>query len=98
VRLEIRFVTGYAFRHTARCAPDIRFSGCGAYGSHGSPALFDVHIYDDTGDSFATAFNSLNAQGYQGVPWIIGEAVYNDATEAAALRQQATSTASKFFI
>jgi len=66
--------------------------GPSSFGSSGSPQLFDVHIYDETGASFATAFAALKAQGYEGVPWIIGEAFYNDATEAAALRQQATST------
>jgi hypothetical protein len=66
--------------------------GPSAYGNSGSPQLFDVHIYDETGASFATAFSSLNAQGYQGVPWIIGEAFYNDAAEAASLRRQANST------
>jgi hypothetical protein len=69
--------------------------GPSAYGSSGSPQLFDVHIYDETGVSFETAFDSLNAQGYQGVPWIIGEAFYNDATEAASLRQEANSTGQK---
>ena len=66
--------------------------GASAYGDSGSPQLFDVHIYDETGASFATAFSSLSAQGYQGVPWIIGEAFYNDAAEAESLRQQANST------
>jgi len=66
--------------------------GPSAYGNRGSPQLFDVHIYDETGNSFATAFNSLISQGYQGVPWIIGEAYYNDAAEAAAQRAEATST------
>jgi hypothetical protein len=66
--------------------------GPSAYGNQGSPQLFDVHIYDETGNSFATAFNSLTSQGYQGVPWIIGEAFYNDAAEAAAQRQEANST------
>jgi len=66
--------------------------GPSVYGSSGSPLLFDVHIYDDTGAQFGVAFDSLNAQGYQGVSWIIGEAFYNDAVEAAALRQQANST------
>jgi hypothetical protein len=69
--------------------------GPSPYGSSGSPGLFDVHIYDETGAEFGIAFISLNAQGYQGVPWIIGEAYYNDATEAAALRQQADSTGQK---
>ena len=66
--------------------------GPSAYGNQGSPQLFDVHIYDETGSSFATAFSGLNSQGYQGVPWIIGEAFYNDAAEAAALRQEINST------
>lgn len=69
--------------------------GPSAYGSNGSPQLFDVHIYDETGAEFGTAFTSLNAQGYGGVPWIIGEAYYNNAAEAAALRQQANSTGQK---
>jgi hypothetical protein len=69
--------------------------GPSAFGSNGSPQLFDVHIYDETGASFATAFSSLNTQGYGAVPWIIGEAFYNDATEAAALRQEANSTGQK---
>jgi hypothetical protein len=62
------------------------------YGNHGAPPLFDVHIYDETGVSFATAFTALKAQGYAGTIWIIGEAYYNDAAEAASLRQQVTST------
>ncbi|MGA1985867.1 MAG: hypothetical protein ABSG72_06320 [Candidatus Sulfotelmatobacter sp.] len=66
--------------------------GASAYGNQGSPQLFDVHIYDETGNSFATAFNALTSQGYQGIPWIIGEAFYDDAAEAAAQRQEADST------
>ena len=69
--------------------------GPSSYGNSGSPQVFDVHIYDETGGSFATTFSSLSAQGYQGVPWIIGEAFYNDATEAASLRHQANSTGQK---
>jgi hypothetical protein len=66
--------------------------GPSAYGSNGAPPRFDVHIYSDPSNSFLTVFNSLNAQGYQGIPWVIGEAYYNDATEAAALRQSITAT------
>jgi hypothetical protein len=69
--------------------------GPSSYGNQGSPQLFDVHIYDETGNSFATAFSSLTSQGYQGIPWIIGEAFYNDAAEAAAQRQEANSTGQK---
>jgi len=69
--------------------------GPSAFGNQGPPQLFDVHIYDETGNSFATAFNSLTSQGYQGVPWIIGEAFYNDAAEAAAQRAEANGTGQK---
>lgn len=69
--------------------------GPSRFGNQGAPALFDVHIYDETGNSFMTAFNGLTAQGYQGVPWIIGEAFYNDAAEAAAQRAAATTTGQK---
>ena len=66
--------------------------GPSPFGNSGSPQLFDVHIYDETGSSFTTAFNALTSQGYQGVSWIIGEAYYNDAAEAAAQRQAANNT------
>lgn len=66
--------------------------GASTYGNNGSPSLFDVHIYDETGTSFKTAFNSLASQGYKGVDWIIGEAWYNDAVEAKSLRQEVSST------
>jgi hypothetical protein len=66
--------------------------GPSPFGDHGSPTVFDLHIYRDVANSFPTAFDSLNGQGYGGVGWIIGEAFYNDASEAAALRQEATNT------
>jgi hypothetical protein len=69
--------------------------GPSPYGNHGSPQLFDVHIYNDAGNSFESTFNALNAQRYQGVPWVIGEAFYNDAMEASALRQATNSTGQK---
>ncbi len=69
--------------------------GPSPFGNQGSPKLLEVHIYDETGNSFMTAFNALTSQGYQGVPWIIGEAYYNDAAEAAAQRQAANSTGQK---
>lgn len=69
--------------------------GPSPFGNSGSPQLFDVHIYDETGSSFETAFNGLNSQGYQGIAWIIGEAFYNDAAEAASLRQEINSTGQK---
>ncbi len=72
--------------------------GPSAYGNHGSPQLFDVHIYDETGNSFATAYSSLTSQGYQGIPWIIGEGYYNDATEAAAQRAEKKAPGNRFSI
>ena len=69
--------------------------GASPFGNHGSPLLFDVHIYDETGSSFATAFNALKSQGYQGIGWIIGEAYYNDAAEAESIRQEINSTGQK---
>ena len=69
--------------------------GPSAYGNSGAPQLFDVHIYDETESSFITAFNALTSQGYQGIPWIIGEAFYNDAAEAVAQRQAVNSTGQK---
>ncbi|MGC2326184.1 MAG: hypothetical protein WA604_05675 [Candidatus Sulfotelmatobacter sp.] len=69
--------------------------GPSAYGNSGAPQVFDVHIYDETGSSFATAFSALTSQGYSGIPWIIGEAFYNDAAEAAAQRQAANTTGQK---
>jgi hypothetical protein len=71
--------------------------GPSAFGNHGSPQLFDVHIYDNAANSFATAFTALTSQGYQEIGWIIGEAFYNDATEAMALRQEVSSTGQKVF-
>ncbi|HEY6303960.1 MAG TPA: hypothetical protein VIX14_12930 [Terriglobales bacterium] len=76
-------------------AKSVAVCGPSSYGNQGSPQLFEVHIYDETGDSFPTAFNSLPSQGYQAVPWIIGEAFYNDAAQASSLRQQANSTGQK---
>jgi hypothetical protein len=66
--------------------------GPSAYGNNGSPQRFDVHIYDETPASFNTAFSGLSAQGHQNVPWVIGEAYYNDAAEAASLRQAINSS------
>lgn len=66
--------------------------GSSAFGDHGAPQLFEVHTYDETGNNFATAVAALTAQGYAGTPWIIGEAFYNDAVEAASLRAAINST------
>jgi hypothetical protein len=43
------------------------------------PASSVDKSFFESASEFGIAFNSPNAQGYQGVPWIIGEAYYNDA-------------------
>lgn len=63
-----------------------------AYGNHGSPQRFDLHIYDQPSASFMTAFKGLASQGYGGVPWVIGETYYNDEGEAESIRQAMSST------
>ena len=62
------------------------------YGKNPVPPIFDLHFYDDAGTNFANAVTALNGQGYKGMPWILGEAYYNDATEASQLRQQIDAT------
>jgi hypothetical protein len=58
--------------------------GSSQYGNHGSPYVFDIHIYDESSPSrqFIAAYNSLNQAGYAGVDWIIGGAFYKDAAAA----------------
>lgn len=60
--------------------------GPSEFGDHGLPEVFDIHFYDNNIPDFWNAFNRLSDQGYQATPWIIGEAFYNDAQEAAELR------------
>jgi hypothetical protein len=57
-------------------------AGLGAY-----PPLYDVHIYDNPpiSSAYSLALNAFNARG-QSQQWIIGEASYNDASEAATLQ------------
>src|ERR1700736_1865784 len=45
--------------------------GPSVFGNHGSPPLLETHIYDETGNNFATAVTALAAEGYAGTPWII---------------------------
>jgi hypothetical protein len=73
--------------------------GNSRYGNHGSPYLFDIHLYDGSNPSqlFMTAYNSLNLAGYAGVGWIIGEAFYNDAVEAQGLQSAIQSTGQTVF-
>lgn len=61
------------------------------YGQNPVPPVFDLHFYDNAGANFANAFTALNAAGFSGKPWILGEAYYNDA-EASQLRQQINAT------
>jgi hypothetical protein len=62
------------------------------YGQNPAPPVFDLHFYDNADANFAAAFSALNAAGFKGKPWILGEAYYNDATEAPQLRQQIDAT------
>jgi len=51
------------------------------YGNN-PPEVFDLHIYDNPYQSFVNAHGRLKALGYTNIPWIIGEAYYNDQSEA----------------
>jgi hypothetical protein len=66
--------------------------GDSQYGNHGSPYLFDVHLYDRTSQTFVTVFDTLNRVGLGGKGWIIGEAYYNDQAQAASLRDAINTT------
>jgi hypothetical protein len=46
------------------------------------PAAFDLHIYEDSYNKFINARHRIAQQGYGNIPWVIGEALYNDAEEA----------------
>jgi len=70
--------------------------GSSLFGDHGYPYLFDVHIYEDAYDHFLSAYSALNSQGYN-PGWIIGEAYYNDAAEAAALSSAMAYTGQTVF-
>ena len=53
------------------------------------PGAFDLHIYDDASQSFRETNRRLAGLGLGEVPWIVGEAFYNDAVEAQQLGQAA---------
>lgn len=50
------------------------------------PHLFSFHVYDNAGMTFLAINSALNANGFRVQGLIIGEAFYNDASEAAELR------------
>ena len=53
------------------------------------PGAFDLHVYNDASRSFQEANRRLAGLGLGEVPWIVGEAFYNDAVEAQQLGQAA---------
>lgn len=61
------------------------------YGDNPPPAL-DLHFYHTPYESFINAHNRLMQIGYANVPWIIGEALYNDAQEADELARAIKDT------
>jgi hypothetical protein len=65
--------------------------GDSQYGNHGSPWVYDLHIYEDAYNNFLTAYQTLSAQGYN-PGWIIGEAFYNDASAAADIQSAIQAT------
>jgi len=68
--------------------------GHSTFGSHGPPAVLDLHFYKDVGARFESARAILRAAGYR-QPWIVGESYYNDAAEAVGLRQAMRATRQK---
>jgi hypothetical protein len=46
------------------------------------PEVFDLHIYDNSYASFVNAHTRMKALGVSKIPWIIGEAFYNDSKQA----------------
>jgi hypothetical protein len=55
------------------------------------PQAFDLHLYADAGRALRTADGILRGTGVTDVPFIIGEAYYNDPAEAADLATVAGS-------
>jgi hypothetical protein len=75
--------------------PDIkqnRFAQMRSIYGNNPPDVFDLHIYADSYDKFVNAHQQIAAQGYGNTPWIIGEALYNDAQEADELDQAIKAT------
>ncbi len=69
-----------------------RFAQMRAIYGNRPPAAFDLHIYEDSYDKFINAHQQIAAQGYGHIPWIIGEALYNDATEADDIARAVQAT------
>jgi len=68
--------------------------GNGPFGNHGRPLALDLHFYKDAGPRFERGRKILRRAGYR-QPWILGEAYYNDAAEAQALREAIRHTHQK---
>lgn len=65
------------------------------YGDH-LPAAFDLHIYDaprtTAKEQFLNAHDRLKQLGIAGIPWIIGETLYDDESTARQLREAIMET------
>jgi hypothetical protein len=56
------------------------------------PKAFDLHPYDNAGSVLANAHAELTRMGLGQIPWIIGEAYYDDGKEAQEIADMAAHT------
>lgn len=61
------------------------------YGSN-PPDVLDLHFYENSYQNFVNAYRRITQVGYGNIPWIIGEAYYNDAAEAENLARAIQDT------
>ena len=64
------------------------------YGTNPPDAL-DLHFYENSYENIINAHNRLSLLGYGNIPWIIGEAYYNDAQEADEIAKAISQTHQK---
>ena len=65
--------------------PQDQFASLPAVYGNNMPEVLDLHIYGNAYSDFMNAYKRLAQLGYGNVPWIIGEAYYNDEQEADEL-------------
>ena len=70
--------------------------GNSQYGNHGTPYVYDMHFYDHSSTSFVNAYNIMSAK-FPPAGWIVGEAYYNDASQASVLNQAVAQTGQTIF-
>ena len=77
--------------------------GDSQYGNHGAPYLFDIHIYNAPKSSpnnaysgFINAFKQMQ-NTYPSSGWIVGEASYNDASQAESFSKAINETRQTVF-